>query len=85
MKTFAKVALVCLFSTLVSAQEYSISFDKIETHNEFIPAISFLIKPKYLQKLNFILAYANDFSITNNNVLPDRPITSYYMAIAYRF
>ena len=85
MKTLAKIALVCFFSSLVSAQEYSISFDKIETHNELIPAISFLVKPKLLQKFNFMIAYANNFAITTNPAIHSRQIASYYMTLAYRF
>jgi len=85
MKTFTKIALICLLSTLVSAQEYSISFDKIETQNEFIPAISFLIRPKLLQKFNFMIAYANNFAITTNPTVQNRQVVNFYMSLAYRF
>jgi len=85
MKTFAKIALICFLSSLVSAQEYSISFDKIETQNKFIPAISFLIRPKLLQRFNFMIAYANNFAIATNPTIQDRRVANFHMALTYRF
>ena len=85
MKTFLKVALICSLSSFLSAQEYSISFDKIETHNELIPAISFLIKPKLLKKFNFMIAYASNFALTTNPAIQNKEIASFYMTFAYRF
>lgn len=72
-------------TTLSSHKEFNLNLTSILTNNESIPAISFNIKEKVLNKFDFMIAYANSLFILNREKILNNKIENLHFQLSYKF
>lgn len=72
-------------TTLTLNKEFNVDLTNILSENELVPAISFKMKQKVLNKFDFMIAYANSMFILNRESFLNNKIENIHFQLSCKF
>ncbi|WP_434636378.1 hypothetical protein MLC35_07245 [Sulfurimonas sp. NW7] len=87
MKFLAKFAITAILAatSLCAKDDIKINFERMHSHNRFIPAINLTYRQEQKSKIAVILSYANNILDFEHTLMENIKITDTRLMLSYRF